>query len=170
MQKIESESCPGAIDMKKIKPNSVKELLLLAIVNDIPENYYNLSIIWERIELNSLKKFLSSDLKLSNLSVGIQSHGSTYPSHMCECRRPGRKSGKGYKKGPLRTLGSCRKNAQAFEDSFSKKSDSPRFKNCMKQPLFDEPDDTLVMLLIPPSELHLLTGPVNHIYKEIVVN
>ena len=148
----------------------MKELALLAIVEDIPENYYNLSIIWERVDLNSLKMFLASDLKLSNLSLGIQSHGSTYPSHMCECRRPNRGSGKGYTIGPLRTLGSCRKNAEAFENSMSKKSDSPKFKNCIKQPLFDGPDDMLTMLLIPPSELHLLTGPTNHIYKGIIVN
>ena len=156
-------------EKKKVKPNSVKELLLLGIVNDIPENYYNLSIIWERLELNSLKKFFATDLKLANLSLGIQAHGSTYPSHICECRRPDRKSGNGYKIGPLRTLGSCRKNAQAFADSMSKKSDSPKYKNCIKQPLFDDPDNVPTIMLIPPSELHLMTGPTNHIYKVIIV-
>ena len=166
LQKLGSES----EEVKKIKPNSVKELLLLAIVNDIPENYYNLSILWERLDLNSLKKFIATDLKLANVVLGIQSHGSTYPSHMCECRRPGRKSGKGYKIGSLRTLGSCRINAQAFEDSMSKKSDSPKYKNCLKQPLFDEPDNVPTMMLIPPSELHLFTGPTNHIYKVIIEN
>ena len=165
MQKIELEKR----FTKKITPNSVKDLLLLAIVNDIPENYHNLSILWERLDLNSLKKFTATDLKLANISLGLQSHGSTYPSHMCECKRPGRKSGKGYKVGDLRTLGSCRKHAQLFEDACAiksaTKSDSPKYKNCIKQPLFDDPDDTLTMLLIPPSELHLLTGPTNHIYK-----
>ena len=160
--------------MEKVNPNSVKELALLGIVPNIPENYYNLYILWEKLEINSLKKFVATDLKLANLSLGIQSHGSTYPSHMCECKRPDKKSGKEYEKGDLRTLGSCRKYAQAYEDArnlgTAKKSDSPKFKNCIYQPLFDEPDDTLTMLLIPPSELHLLTGPVNHLYKVIIMN
>ena len=160
--------------MKKIKPNTVKELLLLGIVRDIPENYHNLSIIWEKCQLNSLKKFVATDLKLSNIALGIQAHGCTYPSHMCECKRPDRGSGKGYKIGALRTLESCRKNAQEFEDAMStgaaKKSDSPKYKNCVKQPLFDDDKDTLTMMLIPPSELHLLIGPTNHIYKGIIVN
>ena len=125
--------------------------------------------------LNSLKKHMANDLKLSNIMVGIQSHGSTYPSHMCECRRPDKKSGNSYTVGDLRTLGMCRKNAADYADYMksnpnAKKAHSRRYKNCVNQPLFDDPDDTLVMSLIPPSELHLLIGPVNHIYKEIFVN
>ena len=113
MQKVE---CQSIEEVKKIKPNSVKDLLLLGIINDIPENYHNLSIVWEKTQLNDLKKFTACDLKLANLSLGLQNHGSTYPSHICECKRPKRGSGKGYEIGPLRTLGSIRKYAQDFKE------------------------------------------------------
>ena len=165
LQKLAPESHVGRAEQKKIKPNSVKNLLLLSIINDIPENYENLSIMWKKLQLNSLKMHNANDLKLSNLILGIQSHGSTYPSHICECRRPDRGSGKGYEIGPLRTLGMIRENARLFKESGGKKSSLPKYKSCQYQPLLDDPDSAFTILLVPPSELHLLTGPVNHIYK-----
>ena len=169
MQKLAPDSEIGREEQVKITPNTVKELLLLGVINDIPENYENLKIIWEKLELNSLKKFMALDLKLANISVGIQNHGSLYPSHICECRRPDKKSGTGYTKGPLRTLKSCRENAKRYREDLArndaKKSDSPKYKNCINQPLFDDHGDTPIIMLIPPSELHLFTGPTNHLYK-----
>ena len=50
-----------------------------------------------------------------------------------------------------------------YFESHSQKSDAKKFGNVIHPPLVndDEDDNTPVIEIIPPPELHLMTGPVN---------
>lgn len=104
---------------------------------------------------------------MANLVLGLQSHGSCYPCHICESRNDSR-NGSGWISGKLRTLGSIRDNYHAWKETAnSKLSLAKNFKNCVNLPMFDNSDDTLVLTLVPPAELHLLLGAVNHLYSHL---
>ena len=45
--------------------------------------------------------------------------------------------------------------------------DAKDFENCINFPLFNLPDDTLIMDIIPLPELHLMLGCVNNILEEL---
>ena len=52
--------------------NSVKKVIILADVFDIPENYNNVMTIWNQIGLDDLKLICACDHKMSNIICGIQ--------------------------------------------------------------------------------------------------
>ena len=52
--------------------NTVKKVIILADVFDIPENYNNVKILWDKIGLNDLKLICACDHKMSNIICGIQ--------------------------------------------------------------------------------------------------
>ena len=79
----------------------MKKLFILAIVYGIPETRKNVEKILSALKLDDLKFdfILATDMKLQNLSIGIQSGSSTYPCAYCESPRPFDTE------GMLRTLG-----------------------------------------------------------------
>ena len=52
--------------------NSVKKVIILADVHDIPENYNNVMTLWNKIGLNYLKMITAVDHKMANIVCGIQ--------------------------------------------------------------------------------------------------
>ena len=67
--------------------------------------------------------------------------------------------------GELGTLGSIRSNVQSWEDSGRSLARAKEFYNCVEQPLFNGPDSTLVLEILPVPELHILLGPTNDLVK-----
>jgi hypothetical protein len=57
---------------RKQLSNSVKDVLILALAPDVPENYDNLQVLWQQTKLNDIKMSLSCDHKVANLVLGIQ--------------------------------------------------------------------------------------------------
>jgi hypothetical protein len=46
-------------------------------------------------------------------------------------------------------------------------ANAKNFKNCVEEPVFtQEPDETEILELLPPMELHLYTGPFNKMWTE----
>ena len=52
--------------------NSVKKVIILADVHGIPENYNNVMVLWNEIELHDLKLICACDHKMANIICGIQ--------------------------------------------------------------------------------------------------
>ena len=66
--------------------SGVKHLVLLAVVEGIPETYANLKTIMEKLNLesNSFYFKLTSDLKLDMILLGMMSNSSSFPCPYCE--------------------------------------------------------------------------------------
>ena len=69
--------------------------------------------------------------------------------------------------GELRTLGDLRRLHREFFDAGEDFSKAKDFDNVIHPPIFKNPDETLVLDLIPPPELHLLLGSVNTLYTSM---
>ena len=102
------------VQKAKYLDSGVKKLLLLALAPNTKECYENLKLI-----LDALKVFevegdftIASDMKLFAILLGIQPASSTFPCLWCEGEKH-----EYAPDAPLRTLGSCRENAQKFKDA-----------------------------------------------------
>ena len=71
---------------KIFKNSGVKKVLILAIVPDIPENYWNLKKLWIESGIHRIKqKFvIATDLKLCNILLGLMSQSSLHPCCWCD--------------------------------------------------------------------------------------
>lgn len=73
----------GGSSGKKAKLSSVKRVILLCIVPQIKESYYNVDILFKLTKLNKIKYKFVSDLKLLLITVGQQTATSTFPCPYC---------------------------------------------------------------------------------------
>ena len=76
----------GAKFGKKFKNSGVKKVLILAIVPDIPENYWNLKKLWIESGIHRIERrfVIATDLKLCNILLGLMSHSSLHPCCWCD--------------------------------------------------------------------------------------
>ena len=74
----------------KFKSSGTIRTIVLSCVQDIPENYWNLKIVFEKLKIDHFfaKKYIISDFKLINIVNGMQSSSSTYPCPYCKAKRP----------------------------------------------------------------------------------
>ena len=94
------------------KDSGVKQQLIVAIAEELPENYLNVKHVWSLMQSNSSKFIISCDLKLANIMCGLQNHASSHP-----CTRSDVDSRCLSSCGSLRTLGSLMNCYQAFKQS-----------------------------------------------------
>ena len=146
---------------KKFKESGVKKAFIIALVPAISENYVNVKRLWINLKLQDLRfrKFtVATDLKLCNIILGMMNHSSCHPCCWCDTDKDSLN-----KKGTPRTIGNLMKLFWAYFESGCSKDKARNFGNVIHQPMFnnDESDDTPVIQLLPPPELHLMTGPVN---------
>ena len=143
----------------KFLDSSVKKLFILAIVKGIPETRENVKTILKALKLENVKFdfCLATDMKLQNITVGIQANSSKHPCAYCEAPRPFDT------KGMLRTLGRLRQLCKEFHEfGGGKKENAKDYCNVVHEPLIDGDDETLILLLLPIPELHLLLGIGNN--------
>ena len=151
--------------MKKIltsrtaKDNGVKRQLLVAVAENLSENYENVKQVFFLIQLNKLDFITSCNLKLANILTGLQSHSSSPP-----CTWYDVDSLNLAKAGILRTLGSIRCLYREFKASGGNIRKAKVFKNVVHEPLIPAPDSKLILEVIPPMELHLLPEVLNHLF------
>jgi hypothetical protein len=62
----------------------------------------------------------------------------------------------------MRSFKNIRENYFRWLKSGGKKNNAKYFKNCVNEPLFNGDDD--VLEVVPPPELHLMLGAVNHMW------
>ena len=141
--------------------SGVKRLIILAIVPGASESNENVRTILRSLNISSISFCLCSDLKLSNICVGKQSHASKFPCTWCSATAPYEND------APLYTLGQIRRNVSAFRDAGMPLRKAQFYENCVQMPLLEGPDSALVLDLIPPPELHLMLGVVNKIFDSL---
>ena len=121
----------------KFKDSGVKKLLLLAIVEGIPETYDNVKVIFMALDIEHVDFCLACDLKLTNIVFGLQSHSSTYPCVYCLSKKGFSES------GLLRTLGFLKESVKAFKESGLTAKDGKLFYNTINEPLIKGPNSIL---------------------------
>ena len=160
------------------KSTSTKRCLVIARVDQIPENYSNVTILMSKLNLQELKKdfCVVADLKLVDIMVGIQSTSSMHPCPYCDGAKfdkTGRKTNqKGtFVKGRPRTMQNVREH---FEDYTS--SAHPNRKQLMNHASVEFPpiyihagqENMTVMQLYPPPQLHCgILGPCNDTLRKL---
>ena len=151
---------------KRFLESGVKRVFIIGLVPDITENYVNVKRLWLNTGLDGLKKryTVATDLKLCNILPGMMSHSFSHPCSWCDITKENLN-----KKGASRTISNLMKLFWDFFDSRSEKKDAKNFGNVIHPPILsnDDSNESLVITLLPPPELHLLIGPVNKMYSEM---
>lgn len=149
----------------------VKKLIIIGISPEVKETYFNIKQILDLLKIEKLPLHFTYalDLKLANITAGIQSHGSTFPCLWCECPKSEfvSESSSNYQ---LRSLGSIKDKVKAYtlaKQTSKKKVEAKDFKNCVYEPLVSGDDSDIFIYHIPPPELHLLLRVTNKIFNEL---
>ena len=68
------------------KSTSTKRCLVISRVDQVPENYTNVTVLMSKLDLHELRKdfCVVADLKLVDIMVGIQSTSSMHPCPYCD--------------------------------------------------------------------------------------
>lgn len=162
------ETSPS-VDSEKVKgfkDSGVKKLFIIGIAESAQENYHNVKLLWDKLNMN---KFLSqqmdgtvtTDLKLANILCGLMSHTVSYPCTWCVAAKA-----KLAFDGELRTISSCQQNFENYRANKKVKKDAKNYYNCVDAPIIKS-DKTSILYVLPPPELHLLLGCVNHLYEHM---
>ena len=143
------------------KSSSVKKLIILALVEDVPEKNYNVAKLMDLIDIGSIGFVLAADLKMQNCVCGLQSHSCTHNCIYCEGSKPWTEA------GLPRTLRNLRQHAKNFAKAAKNKKIPKNFKNVINLPLIAGDEDEEILDLIPLAQLHLLLGVTNTLLFEV---
>lgn len=147
---------------------SAKRLFIIGITNNTVESRFNLLEIFSLIGFTDIfvygmETWFTADLKIHNLSIGIQGHSSSHPCEYCDAEKTDLENGN----YTLRDFGSIRRQNQLWLEKSGKKGDLAKYLNCEATPVFvDTPDEARVLEIIPPPELHLFTGTFNYLINK----
>ena len=142
-------------------------LLVLALAEDLQEQYENMRTIVEKLQLNAIECSFACDLKLINCVLGISSHSGKFACPYCEGEMT-------LQPGVLRTFGGLDRRLADFEAGGSKMKRMQDHKNVIHKCLLVGAPGSFILFTIPLPELHLLMGEVNWgveaLYKVVDVN
>ena len=144
---------------KMFKSNSVKQLLILSVAPNVPENWFNLSSMLNLLDMESLED-ATGDLKIYNLLVGKCSGQPKFGCPYCD-------SGKPFDLEPynLLDLKTIQKFNQDYQNQGNRRIQS-HFQNFVNPPILSmDPDKRVIEVLHIPS-LHLLLGVVDKLVQE----
>lgn len=155
------------------KDGGVKKLLIIGIVQEISETYYNAKTILKLLGIEKIDFVIATDYKLCNILLGLSPHGAKHRCPYCiatytDFSNPRRQKCK------LRTLGDIRHWHRKFKNHCEEKyphdpslgkKDVKHFYNCLEEPLFNLPDDTYIWDILPLFELHLRLGIINDLVR-----
>ena len=144
------------------KDTGVKHQMLVAVVEELPETFENVCQIWSLIQVDWVNAIVACDLKLANILCGLQAHSSSHPCYWCSIDFTNQE-----KAGALRILGSLRESYKSFLSAGSILAKAKHTGNVVHLPILSGADDTLILDIFPPPELHLLLGVVNHIVQKM---
>ena len=106
---------------------------------------------------------IATDLKLINILLGLQNHSCSHPCCWCDVQKD-----ELHKKGKQRTFGSLIDLFFNYSDANAKRDDAAKYGNVIHLPLIEaQENDTPVIQIVPPPELHLLLGPTNKLYSSL---
>ena len=119
------------------------------------------SVFGRSFKYKCLSKYLATittDLKLSNIIVGLSNNASCYPCIWCDVSKDDLSSC-----GKLRTAKSCHSNFDDWCKSGKNKRKAKNFKNCINSPMFyskNDNDNKPILHTMPPPQLHLFLGTI----------
>ena len=79
----EKKNKPG-FTASKFKDSGVRKLIILSIVEDLPEDYNNVKKLMEALNLDEFTHVTVADHKLQNQLLGMNAHGATHCCPYCE--------------------------------------------------------------------------------------
>ena len=171
------KSPPKKRQAKRKKEGGVKKLVIIGIAQEILETYENVKSILNLLKLEKIDFIIATDYKLCNMLLGLSAHGAAFRCPFCKVRYNEFHNPKRCVcEGQLRTIGDIRYWARKFqehcewnypEDHSKGLKDAMDFYNCIRMPLLDLPDSTLIWDITPLAELHLRLGFVNSLAKEL---
>jgi len=127
----------------------------------------NVLRIWVLLKLKTCvmipRLTYAMDLKLMNIMLGLSSHASIHPCPWCDIQRKSLSE-----KGALRTFGNIQDNFWRWQGHGADRKNARNFFNCIHAPIIFGDKDSKIIDLIPPPELHLLSGTVNTLYDHMV--
>ena len=153
----------------RFQDSGVKKTFIIALVPDEQENYYNVKRLWieAKIDKFSMPFTIATDLKLCNILLGLMSHSSSHPCTWCDIEKE-----KLHLQGVSKTIGSLMGLFWKYFEARAKRKDASDYGNAIHPNIFaDNPhidENTPVILLVPPPELHLMLGPVNKMFDELL--
>ena len=119
--------------------------------------------LWSELGINDFEGTIATDLKLANILVGVMSHSSLHPCCWCYANKNNLQQVDEY-----RTIGNGLKNCKEWHDASGDKNKAKSYKNCIYPPIVQTSEDTLIMDIILPPELHLLLGIVNTLFSHMM--
>ena len=144
---------------------------MLCTVPDIPENHYNMKIMFDMTNLNVLKFKFVADFKLLLICWGCQNAVATHPCPYCRIKLEQLRDHSRLDKlkqipfSDLRTIESLKASNKSFMDDFDVIWKSAHNANkVVNAPLIEDLGHISVLERSPPEELHLLQGFVNHTF------
>lgn len=148
---------------------SIKELIIIAIAPELKENYSNMQLMIDLVDLKAVDIFMTYavDLKMANIIGGIQGHGSTFPCVWCECPKSQFHNFAVSKSYTMRTIGSIKSKSTSYKVSGMVAAEAKDYKNCVQEPLLNGTDHTIIIKILPPPELHLLLRITNRLFKAL---
>ena len=149
---------------RQAKLTSVKRLLVIAAAPGVEETWENLKCLLEKLDISTLHPscLLSVDIKVQLILCGKQSAASTHPCPYCECQPQFTCDCR------RNTLGSLTRHYEEFIAAGGKKINAKNHNNCVNPPLLQGPSEAQVINLLTFPELHVMTGTVGHIVKQMI--
>ena len=158
------------------KSTGCKRCLVVARVDNVPENRANVKVLVDKLNLPDLQKDFKivADIKLIDIMTGIQSTSSTHPCPYCKgvkLDKKGRETnGKGtFIKGDPRSMKNLREDSHEYSTiGFPNRQTLRHFDSVEFPPLFVHRDqeEKLVSELYPPPQLHCgILGPGNDVLQ-----
>lgn len=149
------------------KMSGIKKLIILGLCPKITESYKNMSCLINIIDLSAVCGIcnfsIAADFKMIMILLGLQSNSSTHPCPWCEAKNINLNQS-----GDLRSISSITAHYNNWAaQTGSDKSKAKYFANCVNVPLITGDYDEPILNFIPPPELHLLMGTVQHLFDNL---
>ena len=158
------------------KSTSTKRCLVIARIDQVPENYTNVTILMSKLNLPELRKdfCVVADLKLVDIMVGIQSTSSMHPCPFCDGHKIDKNGRKTNQKGTfIKGIPRTMENVQDHFEDYSVHPDKKQLMNHASvqfPPIYIHPgqENMTVMQLYPPPQLHCgILGPGNDTMRKL---
>ena len=154
----------GIIQSSGVKLSSVNKLFVIGIMPESQENYGNIELMLEQLNIESIPHSISADLKLDANLVGKQQAACKNPCPWCDCSSDNfGKEAESHAK--LLTIGDLKRMLKAWRDAGGKMEDAQLYGSVVKDVLLKYPDDTLILDILNLPELHIILGVVAKILK-----
>ena len=163
-EKAKRRKYADGIQSSGAKLSSVNKLFVIGIMPEAQENYSNIVLMLEELNLESIPNTISADLKLDANLVGKQQAACKNPCPWCDCNSDN--FGKEAEtQAKLLTVGDLKRMLKAFRDAGAKLEDAMLYGSVVNDIILKYPDDTLIMDVLNIPELHIILGLVSKILK-----